>query len=99
MSAPKDYGRRLVVTIVDDMARDEPDRVVYSLPLTRNVADGFRDITAFELANAVNRTAWWLESKLGKGLSFPTIGYMGPRKKLFIPIIWTTSMIYVSYSI
>ncbi|KAI0429011.1 L-aminoadipate-semialdehyde dehydrogenase [Xylaria sp. FL1042] len=79
MPASKDYGRRLVVTIVDDMARDEPDRIVYSLPLTRNVADGFRDITALELANAVNRTAWWLESELGKGSSFPTVGYIGPH--------------------
>lgn len=80
MAASKDYGRRLVVTIVDEMARDEPDRIVYSLPLTSNVADGFHDITALELANAVNRTAWWLESKVGKGSSFPTVGYIGPRK-------------------
>jgi hypothetical protein len=80
MSASKDYGRRLVVSIVDDWARDEPDRILYSLPLTRNVAEGFRDITALEFANAVNRTAWWLESQLGKGSSFPTVGYMGPCK-------------------
>lgn len=80
MAASKDYGRRLVVTIVDEMARDEPDRIVYSLPLTSNVADGFHDITALKLANAVNRTAWWLESKVGKGSSFPTVGYIGPRK-------------------
>jgi hypothetical protein len=80
MAAPKDYGKRLVVNIVDEMGRHEPGRVVYQLPLTRNVAEGFRDITALELANAVNRTAWWLESQVGKGSSFPTVGYIGPRK-------------------
>jgi hypothetical protein len=82
MTAAKDYGRRLIVTIVDDQARDDPEHVVYRLPLTSNVAEGFRDITAFTLANAVNRTASWLESQLGKGSSFPSIGYIGPRKTL-----------------
>jgi hypothetical protein len=80
MTASKDYGRRLIVTIVDDQARDDPDHAVYRLPLTSNVAEGFRDITAATLANAVNRTSHWLESQLGKGSSFPSIGYIGPRK-------------------
>lgn len=92
MSASKDYGKRLVVNIVDEMGRDEPDRVVYQLPLTRNVAEGFRDITALELANAVNRTAWWLESKVGQGSSFPTVGYIGPRKSFPLSISWLSGL-------
>ncbi|EER29953.1 putative NRPS-like protein biosynthetic cluster [Coccidioides posadasii str. Silveira] len=78
MAVPKDYGRRLAITIVDERARDDPERVSYSLSLSSDISKGFRDITAKDFANAVNRTAWWLESKLGKGSSFPTVGYIGP---------------------
>jgi hypothetical protein len=79
LTQKKDFGRRLIVSIVDEQARTDPEHVVYRLPLTRNVHDGFRDISAAQLANAVDRTAWWLESQLGKGEKFPTVGYMGPR--------------------
>ncbi|KAK2807211.1 hypothetical protein FQN49_008788, partial [Arthroderma sp. PD_2] len=78
MAVSKDYGKRLIVSILDGIAAEEPGRVLYSLPVSRDVSEGFRDITALEFANAVNRTAWWLEAELGKGSSFPTVGYFGP---------------------
>ena len=49
---------------------------------THHISQQFRDVSARTFANAVNRVAWWLESKLGKGLSFPSIGYIGPRGSL-----------------
>lgn len=79
MAVSKDYGRRLVPVIVDGMARNDPERAVYSIPLSQDLSDGFRDISARVFANAVNRTAWWLEAKLGKGSSFQSVGYIGPR--------------------
>ena len=103
MAVPKDYGRRLIPNIIDERARSDPERPVYSIPISsadgpRDLDDisgrgivysvpvssddlsrGFRDISARDYANAVNRVAWWLESQLGKGPSFPTIGYIGPR--------------------
>lgn len=103
MAISKDYGRRLIPNIVDERARSDPERAVYSIPVSSavgscgfedisargavysvpvssdDVARGFRDISARVFANAVNRTAWWLESELGKGSSFQTIGYIGPR--------------------
>ncbi|KAJ5746276.1 Male sterility NAD-binding [Penicillium odoratum] len=79
MATFKDYGRRLVINIVDEMACDEPENVVYSVALSHDISKGLRDINARDFANAVNRTAWWLESELGKGSLFPTVGYFGPR--------------------
>ncbi|KXG50671.1 Male sterility, NAD-binding [Penicillium griseofulvum] len=79
MAINKDYGRRLIITIVDEMARDEPEQVVYSLAISQDISKGLRDISARDFANAVNRTAWWLESELGKESQFPTVGYFGPR--------------------
>ncbi|EFR04290.1 L-aminoadipate-semialdehyde dehydrogenase [Nannizzia gypsea CBS 118893] len=78
MAVSKDYGKRLVISVFDEVAAEEPGRILYSLPVSRDVSEGFRDITALQFANAVNRTAWWLEAELGKGSSFPTVGYFGP---------------------
>jgi len=47
-----------------------------------HVSQQFRDVSARTFANAVDRVAWWLESKLGKGSSFPSIGWIGPRRSL-----------------
>lgn len=56
---------------------------VHSVPLSSNhVSHGFRDISARNFANAVNRVAWWLDAELGKGSFFPSIGYIGPRRLL-----------------
>ncbi|KAK2612056.1 hypothetical protein QQS21_001905 [Conoideocrella luteorostrata] len=79
MAVSKDYGRRLIVTTVDELAREEPERVVYSLAKSAQISEGFEDITARRFANAVDRTAWWIESRLGKTSAFPTVGYIGPH--------------------
>ena len=73
-----DYGRRLLPVLVDEISRDDPDRIFISLPLTSNPEDGFRDISYRSFANAINRAAWWLESKLGKGQNFETLAYTAP---------------------
>lgn len=53
---------------------------VHSVPMLSNgVSQGFKDISARAFANAVDRMAWWLEAELGKGSSFPSVGYIGPR--------------------
>lgn len=80
MTAPQQYGRRLIPHIVDDLARSDPDRVVYSFPKSSDVSEGFRDVSARELAHAVDKVAWWLHNEIGRSSSFETIGYIGPRK-------------------
>ncbi|KAG5746391.1 hypothetical protein H9Q70_010912 [Fusarium xylarioides] len=79
MAPTGELGRRLIPRILDDMSRDEPDRVIYSIAKSADISKGFNDITAREFANAVNKTAWWLEGLVGKSESFQTIGYIGPH--------------------
>lgn len=68
-------GQRLLPNVIDDLARDEPARVIFEEAL----GDGFRKTTVKKFANAINRTAWWLETHLGgKGVDFETLGYIGP---------------------
>jgi acyl-coenzyme A synthetase/AMP-(fatty) acid ligase len=64
--------------IWDRIADNEPDRVVASIAIGSEVKDGYRDITARCLADAINRAAWFLESELGKSDAFETLCYLGP---------------------
>ena len=73
-----DYGHRIIADLIDQRAREDPQRPFWSLPRSSNLADGFRDIGYGSVARAINRTAWWLEEIVGKSTTFETLAYMGP---------------------
>lgn len=79
-------GNRLIPNVVDEAARDNPDRVVYTIPHLTEDGDSFEDITALRFANAVNRACRWIENHLSKGKNFEAIGYIGPHN-LTYPIL------------
>ena len=81
-------GRRLLPMAIDQFAAEEPNKVWASIPRSDELADGFRDITYREFADAIDRAAWWLETVVGKGghRLFETFAYTGP-KDLRYPII------------
>ena len=72
------YGSRLLPQVVDALARSNPKRIYASFPLSSDCSDGFRDVTMFELANAVDTFAYWLEQNIGASTVFETLAYMGP---------------------
>ncbi len=71
------YGRRLMPTVLDDLAARSPARVYAAVPKTNDVKDGFRDITVADVARMVNFIAWWVEGRFGKSDKFEAIGYIG----------------------
>jgi hypothetical protein len=38
------YGKRLVPSLVDQIAADDPERICFSFPRSGNFADGFEDL-------------------------------------------------------
>lgn len=77
--APKDAGKRLLTAIIDDVAKNNPKQCFMSIPRSSGLSEGLRDISYAEMARAIDRCAWWLEEKLGKGVDFPTIAtYLSP---------------------
>ncbi len=81
--APKggpEYGRRLIPTLVDEMAASTPEHVYALIPRHQDFTGGFHDVTSRTLARAVNKAAFWIEQKLGKCVDFETIAYLGPSK-------------------
>lgn len=76
----QDYGRRLLPHIVDAVASETPDRIVYSIVHNPDDARDIKHITASAFAKAIDKTAWWLNSLVGARTSVLPVGYIGPRK-------------------
>lgn len=86
---PANFGQRLLPSVVDDTATATPSRILYSVPRSRDIADGFIDITAQDFARAVDRCAWHLEESLGPANpgAFPTLLYMGAQDVVYAVVI------------
>lgn len=74
------YGKRLLPQIVDSLAATEPERIVFSLAKLVGNSLAFEQISAKAFTQAVDKTAWWLQSQVGKSDSIKPVGYIGPRK-------------------
>ncbi|KAH8895924.1 L-aminoadipate-semialdehyde dehydrogenase [Thozetella sp. PMI_491] len=83
MAVSQGHGERLLPNIIDELAQEDPGHILYAFPRGGKLENGFRDVSAKELANAINRTAWWLESLMGRSTSFETLAYIGPRESPF----------------
>lgn len=84
---PGNVGQRLLPSFIDEIARNDPSRIFYSINKTRDPADGFQDITSKAFAQAVDRCAWYLEETMGRGYGFPTLLYMGPQDVLYAILV------------
>lgn len=73
-----DYGHRLIATLIDQRAQEEPHRPFWSIPHSSALADGFQNISYGQVARAINRAAWWIDENVGKSTTFETLAYMGP---------------------
>ncbi|KAF2095550.1 acetyl-CoA synthetase-like protein [Rhizodiscina lignyota] len=83
-----DTGRRLLPHVLDELADEQPHRVLYEVPVKNDVTVPFAKITTRQFADAVNRAAWWFEETLGRADEFPTVGYLGPGDlRYFILVI------------
>ncbi|KAI0202879.1 hypothetical protein F4808DRAFT_458586 [Astrocystis sublimbata] len=71
------YGRRLMPTVLDQLAEATPGRLYAAIPMTADVTKGFRNISVADMAQCVNHMARWIEDHYGKSQSFETISYIG----------------------
>lgn len=75
-----EYGQRLLPTLVDDLARDSPDKLFALIPKSKDLGNGFHEMTYSMLAQSVNTVALWLERTIDRGQRFETIAYIGASK-------------------
>jgi acyl-CoA synthetase (AMP-forming)/AMP-acid ligase II len=77
------YGKRLLPSLVDEIAATDPSRILYSITRTKDPEDGFRDTTAACFARGVNRCAWYIEKHLGRSENFRTLAFVGPQDPIY----------------
>ncbi|KAJ0114297.1 Bacitracin synthase 3 [Diaporthe amygdali] len=76
--SPGECGKRLLPVIIDELAREDPDRPWGSIPRDDyDLSQGYADISYLSLANAINKLAWMLEKSVGRSETFETIAYLG----------------------
>ena len=79
-------GQRLPPVLLDEIAAEDPGRVLYSIAKTNKMQDGFQDINYKTVANAVNRCAHWLKKTLGSDRS-RVFCYLGPLDLRYIILV------------
>lgn len=80
---PLHYGKRLLPTLIDDIAREDPYRTFAMLSRSTSVESGYYDITFHRFSTAINRCAWWIETRIGRSIDFNTLAYLGPLDLLY----------------
>ncbi|KAK0610810.1 hypothetical protein B0T14DRAFT_593567 [Immersiella caudata] len=85
----KNYGRRLILNIIDERAYETPVREWIAVPRTSNPKDGWKVITYAQVANAINRVAHKLvaTSGLPKKGEFPTVAFIGPNDVRYLVFV------------
>lgn len=89
MDPKQEVTPRLFTSIIEERARDEPDRVFTVIPAGETLDDGFQDITYKIFANAIDCMVLLIEDSLNQhNITAPgPIGYLGPndlRYHLFV---------------
>ncbi|KAL8670081.1 MAG: hypothetical protein Q9168_005366 [Polycauliona sp. 1 TL-2023] len=76
---PERLGQRLLPTLIDQIAADDPTRTFVSLTKSIDIQQGFHDVDYATFAAAINRCAHWLDQELGRPrYDFEKIAYIGP---------------------
>lgn len=70
-------GRRLLPSLLDETGTDTPERIYASWPRTRDLADGFQDVSHGQVLRAADALATWLTERHGVSKDFETLAYAG----------------------
>jgi hypothetical protein len=75
-----DESNMLLPSIIDRRAHLEPQRLFCVLlnADTEGRISQIRDVSYSDYANAVNKCAWWLESRFRSSPESGVLGYLGP---------------------
>ncbi|GJP95963.1 acetyl-CoA synthetase-like protein [Aspergillus niger] len=71
-----DSPGRLLTQLVDQQAKDQPDRLYCLHPSSQDADCEWRCITFQQLSAAVNRISWWIDSRLSGGKQ-QVLAYIG----------------------
>ncbi|KPM41877.1 hypothetical protein AK830_g4721 [Neonectria ditissima] len=90
---PDQPGHRLLVNIVDHIAKTDPSRPFIFVPQSSIPSAGWKPITFGQLANAINHVAYEVRTRLSalqkqpQRDQFPTLAYIGPNDARYVIVM------------
>ncbi|KAL2205187.1 acetyl-CoA synthetase-like protein [Sarocladium strictum] len=72
------------IHVLEQRARDGHDRPFANIPKSKDLSQGFMDVTYELLDNAVNRVAWWLEDVTGGAKPGTCFSWSGPNDLRYV---------------
>ncbi|KAL4794339.1 hypothetical protein BDV19DRAFT_390398 [Aspergillus venezuelensis] len=87
-SGISNLGKRLMATVIDDLAVSGPERKICSMPERPDSADAYGDLSAKTLSHAINSLPWWIVENFGTGDDYEeTLAYMGPNDVRYLVMV------------
>ena len=86
-SSRPDFGRRLLLNVIDQVATAQLSKVFVLLPRNRSPRDGLVEITFSAFGRAIDRCAWWLEEQCGRSDDWRTFNFMSHARGFRYPIM------------
>ena len=88
---PPQCGQRLLPQLIDQIAKDDPDRPLVSIPQGSDLADGHIDVSFKTLATAIDRCAWWIDRKVGRSQELAPIFFIGPTDIRYLLVLFAAA--------
>lgn len=88
---PPHCGQRLLPQLIDQIAKDDPDRPLVSISREADVADGYIDVSFKTLAIAIDRFAWWIDQNVGRSQELDPIFFIGPTDIRYLIILFAAA--------
>ena len=88
---PPHCGQRLLPQLIDQIAKDDPDRALVSVPRGTDVTDGYEDVSFKRLATAIDRCAWWIDQKIGRSQDLAPIFFIGPVDISYLIVLFAAA--------
>ncbi|KAL9595942.1 MAG: hypothetical protein Q9219_006133 [cf. Caloplaca sp. 3 TL-2023] len=85
------YGQRLLPSVLDQWASNEPTRLYAMVPPSEHSTEGMFGVTMLQMAHSVNITARWLNATFRASTTPGTLAYIG-ASDLRYPIVHLATM-------
>jgi hypothetical protein len=80
--------QRTVLSHLDTIIADEPERLYCVHPLSSNISDGWRDIKFIDLGDAIQQMVLWIENNVVSSNEPSTLAYIGANDIRYAALVF-----------
>lgn len=73
-----------VLRTLDRLAANEPEGIYCAHPVSSDLSQGWKNITYADIANGINRLAFWLQENVASSSGPETLAYIGANDVRYV---------------